>query len=122
MAKKERLTIVGSAREFALNSAMESRAMRSLRIDGSCNGATLRTRVVKDKKHYNRNSKHKKSFADAGDFPILCPQIINNMGSFLWKDCRERLFLLFAEHLFNYIWPVWHYALKMIIWKPSSVF
>jgi len=63
MAKKERLAIVGNARESA--------AIRSLRIDGSCNGATLRTRVIKNKKLYNRNFKHKKSFADAGDFPFI---------------------------------------------------
>jgi len=67
MAKKERLTIVGNARE----SAQESGALRSLRIDGSCNGATLRTRVIKNKKLYNRNFKHKKSFADAGDLPFI---------------------------------------------------
>ncbi|MCF0220935.1 MAG: hypothetical protein HUK19_01435 [Fibrobacter sp.] len=70
MAKKEKLTIVGDARESG-NFAKESRAMRSLRIDGSFNGATLRTRVIKNKKLYNRNIKHKKSFANAGDFPFL---------------------------------------------------
>lgn len=74
MAKKEKL-VISTARESAkaaLNSAKESAAIRSLRIDGSCNGATLRTRVIKNKKLYNRNFKHKKSFADAGDFPFLC--------------------------------------------------
>lgn len=50
--------------------AKESDAMRMRRIDGSQNGATLRTRVVRDKTKYNRNLKHKKSFADAGDFPF----------------------------------------------------
>ena len=50
--------------------AKESDAMRMLRIDGSQNGATLRTRVVRDKTKYNRNFKHKKSLADAGDFPF----------------------------------------------------
>ncbi len=70
MAKKEKLAIAGTARGSA-GSAKESQAMRSLRIDGSCNGQTLRTRVIKNKKLYNRNFKHKKSFADAGDFPIL---------------------------------------------------
>ena len=59
--------------------AKESDAMRMLRIDGSQNGATLRTRVVRDKTKYNRTLKHKKSFAsyygfkslaDAGDFPF----------------------------------------------------
>ena len=52
--------------------AKESDIMRMQRIDGSQNGATLRTRVVRDKTKYNRNLKHKKSFADAGDFPFLC--------------------------------------------------
>ena len=51
--------------------AKESDAMRMRRIDGSQNGATLRTRVVRDKTKYNRNLKHKKSLADAGDFPFL---------------------------------------------------
>lgn len=64
MAKKERLAIsAGDARESAM--------LRSLRIDGSCNGQTLRTRVIKNKKLYNRNLKHKKSFAHAEDFPFF---------------------------------------------------
>ncbi len=72
MAKKEKLAIsAGNAKGSANSSALESKAMRSLRIDGSCNGATLRTRVIKNKKLYNRNFKHKKSFADAGDFPFF---------------------------------------------------
>ena len=52
-------------------SAKESAMLRTLRIDGSQNGATLRTRVVRDKTKYNRNIKHRKSLADAGDFPFL---------------------------------------------------
>lgn len=59
-------------------SAKESARLRTLRIDGSQNGATLRTRVVRDKTKYNRNLKHKKSLADAGDFPFygaLTPSI-----------------------------------------------
>ena len=52
--------------------AKESDMMRMRRIDGSQNGATLRTRVVRDKTKYNRNLKHKKSLADAGDIPFLC--------------------------------------------------
>ena len=51
--------------------AKESDMMRMRRIDGSQNGATLRTRVVRDKTKYNRNLKHKKSLADAGNFPFL---------------------------------------------------
>ena len=51
-------------------SAKESDVMRTLRIDGSQNGATLRTKVVRDKTKYNRNVKHKKSLADARDFPF----------------------------------------------------
>lgn len=62
------------------DSAKESVMLRKQRIDGSQNGATLRTRVVRDKTKYNRNLKHKKSLAlcyglkslaDAGDFPFL---------------------------------------------------
>ena len=53
------------------DSAKESARMRTLRIDGSQNGATLRTRIVCDKTKYNRNIKHKKSLADAGDFPFI---------------------------------------------------
>lgn len=67
MAKKERLAIsAGNARE----SAKESMIQRALRIDGSCNGTTLRTRVIRNKKLYNRNIKHRKSFAEAGDSPF----------------------------------------------------
>ena len=50
--------------------AKESAMLRTLRIDGSQNGATLRTRVVRDKTKYSRNLKHKGSLADAGDFPF----------------------------------------------------
>ena len=53
------------------DSATESARMRMLRIDGSQNGATLRTRVVRDKTKYSRTLKHKKSLADAGDFPFI---------------------------------------------------
>ena len=52
--------------------AKESAMLRMLRIDGSQNGATLRTKVVRDKTKYNRNVKHKKSFADARDFAFIC--------------------------------------------------
>ena len=51
--------------------AETAKERRMRRIDGSQNGATLRTRVVRDKTKYNRNLKHKKSLADAGDFPFL---------------------------------------------------
>ena len=53
------------------DAAMESARMRTLRIDGTQNGATLRTRIIRDKTKYNRNIKHKKSLADAGDFPFI---------------------------------------------------
>ena len=56
---------------MAKNDAKESARLRTLRIDGSQNGATLRTRIVRDKTKYNRNVKHKKSLADAGDFPFI---------------------------------------------------
>lgn len=51
--------------------AKESARLRTLRIDGSQNGATLRTRIARDKTKYNRTLKHKKSLAEAGDFPLL---------------------------------------------------
>ena len=67
-------------------SAKESDVIRALRIDGSQNGASLRTRVVRDKTKYNRNFKHKKSFADAGDFPFIGPAICNKLFSAsLWN-------------------------------------
>ena len=53
---------------MAKNDAKESARLRKLRIDGSQNGATLRTRIVRDKTKYSRTLKHKKSLADAGDF------------------------------------------------------
>ena len=61
--------------------AKESDMMRMRRIDGSQNGATLRTRVVRDKTKYNRNLKHKKSLANAGDFPFM-------EKSFFFKSLR----------------------------------
>ena len=51
-------------------SAKESARMRAQRIDCSQNGATLRTRIVRDKTKYSRTLKHKNSLADAGDFPF----------------------------------------------------
>lgn len=53
------------------DAATESARLRAMRIDGSQNGATLRTRIVRDKTKYNRNIKHKKSLADAGNFPFI---------------------------------------------------
>ena len=53
------------------DSAKESAMLRNLRIDGSQNGATLRTRIVRDKTKYTRTLKHKKSLADAGDFSFI---------------------------------------------------
>lgn len=56
---------------MAKNDAKESARLRKQRIDGSQNGATLRTRIVRDKTKYNRNVKHKKSLADARDFAFI---------------------------------------------------
>ena len=56
---------------MAKNDAKESARLRTLRIDGSQNGATLRTRIVRDKTKYARTIKHKKSLAEAGDFPFI---------------------------------------------------
>ena len=62
---KHNCKAVGKITETAKESAM----LRHLRIDGSQNGAKLRTRIVRDKTKYNRNVKHRKSLAEAGDFP-----------------------------------------------------
>ena len=56
---------------MAKNDAKESAMLRNLRIDGSQNGATLRTRIVRDKTKYTRTLKHKKSLADARDFAFI---------------------------------------------------
>ena len=63
------------------DAATESARMRTLRIDGSQNGATLRTRIVRDKTKYNRNIKHKKSLADAGDFPFIFCRTFSRLPS-----------------------------------------
>ena len=55
------------------DAATESARLRKLRIDGSQNGATLRTRIVRDKTKYTRTLKPRKSLADAGDFPFAKP-------------------------------------------------
>lgn len=65
MAKQERLAIAAAC------GAKESTFQRSLRIQDSANGTTLRTRVIKNKKAYSRNLKHKKSFASAEDFAFI---------------------------------------------------
>lgn len=44
-----------------MKKAKENERMRNERIEGSDNGRTLRTRVVKDKKKYTRKKKHKNS-------------------------------------------------------------
>ena len=64
---KNKAKALGKVAETAKESA---RRLRTLRIDGSQNGATLRTRIVRDKTKYNRTLKHKKSLAEAGDFPF----------------------------------------------------
>lgn len=64
---KNRAKAVGKVAD----AATESARMRTLRIDGSQNGATLRTRIVRDKTKYTRTLKHKKSLAEAGDFPFI---------------------------------------------------
>lgn len=47
----------------------ESAAQRAARIAGTGNGATLRTRLVKDRRKYTRKIKHKaRSIAQAIDF------------------------------------------------------
>lgn len=87
MMAKNKAKAVGKVAE----TAKESAKLRTLRIDGSQSGATLRTRVVRDKTKYNRNLKHKKSLAfcyglkslaDAGDFPFLWGNLRVCVGSF----------------------------------------
>jgi len=67
MAKLNKKAVAKATNRVA-ETAKESAMLRMLRIDGSQNGATLRTKVVRDKTKYNRNVKHKKSLADARDF------------------------------------------------------
>ena len=74
--------------------AKESAMLRTLRIDGSQNGATLRTKVVRDKTKYNRNVKHKKSFADAWDFPFIGPIIKKGCLNSTRQRPREGLLLV----------------------------
>ncbi len=72
--------------------AKESAMLRMLRIDGSQNGAKLRTRVVRDKTKYNRNVKHRKSLADAGDFPFYVGLVCLNefcINYFFSTLCRS---------------------------------
>lgn len=52
------------------NDIKETRAQRAARIAGTGNGATLRTRTVRDKTKYTRKIKHK-SIANAMDFAFL---------------------------------------------------
>ena len=67
MAKHNSKAVIKSGKSCdAFETAKESAMLRTLRIDGSQNGATLRTRVVRDKTKYNRNLKHKKSLAMRG--------------------------------------------------------
>ena len=51
----------------------EPEVLRNLRIRESQNGATLRTRIIDNKKQYNRKQKHKKSFVSAEDFAFQMP-------------------------------------------------
>ena len=73
MPLKEAVMVKNKAKALGkvAETAKESARLRTLRIDGSQNGATLRTRIVRDKTKYNRTLKHKKSLAEAGDFPLL---------------------------------------------------
>lgn len=48
----------------------ESPRLREERVRGTENGLTLRTRVARDRTKYTRKIKHRKSPAEAGDFPF----------------------------------------------------
>ena len=91
MAKHNSKAVIKSGKSCdAFETAKESAMLRTLRIDGSQNGATLRTRVVRDKTKYNRNLKHKKSLADAGDFPFMGFGICNKFFSASLWNAFER--------------------------------
>lgn len=63
--------------------AKESRRLREERIAGTGNGATLRTRIVRDRKKYTRKIKHlNKSIAEAMDFAFLWKSF-NNFAIFV---------------------------------------
>ena len=70
---------------MAKNDVKESARLRTLRIDGSQNGATLRTRIVRDKTKYTRTLKHKKSLADAGDFSLLSIELSYVIPAVIWR-------------------------------------
>ena len=77
MAKQNSKAVVKSVN--VAETAKESAMLRTLRIDGSQNGASLRTRVVRDKTKYSRTLKHRKSLADAGDFPFYA--VLNSFSN-----------------------------------------
>ena len=79
---KNRAKAVGKVAD----AATESARLRAMRIDGSQNGATLRTRVVRDKTKYSRTLKHKKSLADARDFPFMEMSVT---FSKVYKFCKQ---------------------------------
>lgn len=55
-----------------INDIKETKAQRAARIAGTGNGATLRTRLVLDRKKYSRKIKHKgQSIANAMDFAFI---------------------------------------------------
>lgn len=68
----------------AASQAVESAMQRAMRIGDSQNGATLRTRVVKSKNKYQRNLKHKTSFASAEDvfYAVSPPHSIHSPCTF----------------------------------------
>lgn len=88
MARHNSKAVLKTAK-FA-ETAKESAMLRMLRIDGSQNGATLRTRIVRDKTKYNRNVKHKKSLADARDFAFIALVICNRLFSTFSRSSFER--------------------------------
>lgn len=53
------------------------------------NGTTLRTLIVRDKTKYNRKQKHKKSFAEAGDFSFIKTSLL--FFTLIIYKTRERL-------------------------------
>ena len=66
---------------MAKKEAKESARLRDERITGTDNGLTLRTRVVRDRTKYSRKIKHRKSPAEAGDFPFTVQKNYLNIST-----------------------------------------
>ena len=67
--------------------AKETKRLRKERISNSNNGATMRTRVVKDKKKYTRKTKHKKNEKSADEMFEDFAKSLKKMGiNIMYRD------------------------------------